>query len=265
MPKNKIPSILLHIPPGFKNGKILFVNQQVVISSRVRMISFKTIHSISSAELLYKQKTSGKMYRFQMLRSLIFMSWLFFWLAGCKQSHKNSTDSPVISESPSLSAKESMKLMHIENGFVVELVAEEPLVSAPVAMNFDKQGRLWVVEMENYMPDTLGTGENNPTGKIVILSDKNGDGLMDERRVFLDSLVLPRAICLIENGILVAESPRLWFYEIKNDHPVKRILVDSAYAIGGNVEHQPNSLFRAMDNWIYSGESDKRYIKKGEK
>ncbi len=199
----------------------------------------------------------------QMLRLSIFTGVLIFALAGCKQSHKNSTDSRVIPESPSLSAKQSMKLMNVENGFVVKLVAEEPLVSAPVAMNFDNQGRLWVVEMENYMPDTLGTGEDNPTGKIVILSDKNGDGLMDERKVFLDSLILPRAICLIENGILVAESPRLWFYEIQNDRPVKKILVDSAYAIGGNVEHQPNSLFRAMDNWIYNGESDKRYRKKG--
>jgi mono/diheme cytochrome c family protein len=200
----------------------------------------------------------------QRLWLFIFSVGLIIASMGCEQNHKNTSHFIGIPESPSLSAKQSMELMHIEKGFVVKLVAEEPLVSAPVAMNFDEHGRLWVVEMENYMPDTLGTGEDNPTGKIAILSDKNGDGLMDERKVFLDSLVLPRAICLIDNGILVAESPRLWFYEIKNDHPVKKILVDSAYAIGGNVEHQPNSLFRAMDNWIYSGESHKRYKKNGD-
>jgi mono/diheme cytochrome c family protein len=77
--------------------------------------------------------------------------------------------------------------------------------------------------------------------------------------------VLPRAICLIENGILVAEPPYLWYYDLKNDKAVNRKLVDAKYAEGGNVEHQPNGLFRALDNWIYSAKSAKRYRKKGDK
>jgi mono/diheme cytochrome c family protein/glucose/arabinose dehydrogenase len=167
--------------------------------------------------------------------------------------------------SPVLSAEESIKAMQLESGFKVELVTKEPLISSPVAMVFDKSGRIWVAEMEGYMPDTLGTGEEQPVGRIVILADKNGDGVMDDRKVFLDSLILPRAICLIGNGILVAESPRLWFYEIKDDKPVRKTLVDPSYAEGGNVEHQPNGLFRALDNWIYNAKSDRRYRKQGEK
>lgn len=155
--------------------------------------------------------------------------------------------------------------MQIEKGFRVHIVATEPLLNTPVALSFDDKGRIWVVEMENYMPDSIGTGEDQPVGKIVILTDKNGDGKMDERKIFLDSLVLPRAICFIENGILVAESPNLWFYEIKNDKPVNKTLVDAAYAEGGNVEHQPNGLFRALDNWIYNAKSSKRYRKQGSK
>jgi mono/diheme cytochrome c family protein len=88
---------------------------------------------------------------------------------------------------------------------------------------------------------------------------------MDSRKIFLDSLVLPRAICLIENGILVAEPPKLWYYTIRDDRPVSKTLVDSAYAVGGNVEHQPNGLLRALDNWIYSAKSAKRYRKKGDR
>ena len=167
--------------------------------------------------------------------------------------------------SPVLSAEQSMKTMQLEEGFTIKLVTSEPLINSPVAIVFDKKGRIWVTEMEGYMPDTTGTGEDQPSGKIVILSDKNGDGVMDDRKVFLDSLVLPRAICLIENGILVAESPRLWFYEIRDDKPFKKTLVDPSYAEGGNVEHQPNGLFRALDNWIYNAKSDRRYRKQGEK
>lgn len=171
----------------------------------------------------------------------------------------------VYTEAPVLTAEESLKAMQVEPGFSVQIVAEEPLISSPVSVLFDKRGRIWVVEMGGYMPDTIGSGEDRPTGKVVILSDRNGDGKMDHRQVFLDSLVLPRAICLIENGLLLAESPKLWYYEIRDDKPVKRTLVDAAYAEGGNVEHQPNGLFRAMDNWIYSAKSSKRYRKSGDK
>lgn len=152
-----------------------------------------------------------------------------------------------------------MKTMEVEEGFDVELVAAEPLVMAPVAMTFDEHGRLWVVEMDGYMPDTLGTGEEAPVGRVAILRDTDGDGRMDERQVFLDSLVMPRAISLVDSGMLLAEPPNLWFYEIRDDRPVGRTLVDSAYAEGGNVEHQPNGLMRAMDNWIYSAKYDWRY------
>lgn len=169
------------------------------------------------------------------------------------------------SESPVLSAPESVRKMQIEKGFGVHIVATEPLLNTPVAISFDDKGRIWVVEMENYMPDSLGTGEDLPVGKIVILTDRNRDGTMDERKIFLDSLVLPRAICFVENGILVAEAPKLWFYEIKNDKPINKTLVDAAYAEGGNVEHQPNGLLRALDNWIYNAKSTKRYRKQGNK
>jgi len=118
-------------------------------------------------------------------------------------------------KSPFLSAAESMKKIQVEEGFEVKLVASEPLISTPVAFSFDNKGRMWVIEMTGYMPDTVGTGEDIPNGKIVILEDKNKDGVMDDRKVFLDSLVLPRAICLIDNGILVGEPTNLWFYDIK--------------------------------------------------
>jgi mono/diheme cytochrome c family protein len=198
---------------------------------------------------------------------------LFAWLAllmtgqGCSEPDKavNSLDPLAFLSSPVISPQDAISKMHIEAGFEVKLVASEPLVAAPVAINFDSQGRIWVVQMNDYMPDTLGTGEEKPTGKIVILSDKDGDGVMDDRKVFLDSLVLPRAICLIEDGILVAEPPSLWYYTIQNDKPVGKTLVDSSYAEGGNVEHQPNGLLRAMDNWIYNAKSARRYRKQGSK
>lgn len=170
-----------------------------------------------------------------------------------------------LSVSPFLSPAQSMARMKLEAGFEVKVVASEPLVSTPVAMLFDNKARMWVIEMTGYMPDSLGTGEEIPNGKVVILEDKNKDGVYDDRKVFLDSLILPRAICFIEGGLLVAEPTNLWFFEIKGDKAGKKTLVDDKYTEGGNVEHQPNGLLRAMDNWIYNAKSTKRYRKVGDK
>ena len=195
-----------------------------------------------------------------------------FWISCNFGKGPNTKPSPldslerkaILEHSPVLSPEKSIAAMEVEKGFEVQLVAAEPLVSTPIALTFDDKGRLWVLEMEGYMPDTLGKGEDRPAGKIAILEDSNGDGIMDNRKVFMDSLVLPRALCLIENGLLVAEPPNLWYVEIDNDRAGKKTLVDSAYAVGGNVEHQPNGLVRAMDNWIYNAKSAKRYRKKGD-
>lgn len=186
-------------------------------------------------------------------RRFLILAILPLLLWGCNQ--KNTSDGL-----PVLTPEESLKHFQLEEGLAIHLVAAEPLVQAPIAIQFDARGRIWAVEMMGYMPDTAGTGESvNPDGKIVILEDKDNDGRMDSRKVFLDSLILPRAICFYDSGLLVAEPPNLWFVEIKNDKAGTKYLVDSQYAVGGNVEHQPNGLLRGLDNWIYSAKSDVRY------
>lgn len=202
------------------------------------------------------------------MNKIIYTVLLFaaFIIISCYPRRTN-TASTVSSDADSsiiVSPAEAIKGMLLEEGFETQLVASEPFVSTPVAMNFDDQGRIWVVEMEGYMTDIEGSEEGAPTGKIVILEDRNKDGVIDKRNIFMDSLVLPRALCLVEGGILVAEPPRLWYVEIINDKPGRKTLVDDAYTEGGNVEAQANGLFRAMDNWIYSGGSDKRYRKSGD-
>ncbi|MGY4386153.1 mono/diheme cytochrome c family protein [Pedobacter sp. UYP24] len=201
----------------------------------------------------------------------ILIAALIFTLYQCQSYKKTASINTVapkeidFSRSPVIPADQSVSKMKLEQGFDIKLIASEPLVNTPVAMSFDTKGRMWVVEMIGYMPDTLGRGEEIPNGKIVILSDQNNDGIFDDRKVFLDSLVLPRGICLIDGGILVAESPNLWYYDIENEKPVRKTLVDPKYAIDGNVEHQPNGLLRGLDNWIYNAKSSKRYRRIGGK
>lgn len=153
----------------------------------------------------------------------------------------------------------------IEPGFNIQVVASEPFLDAPVAMDFDDAGRMWTVEMNGYMQNLEGTGDDEPNGVISILEDTNNDGIVDKKKIFIDSLVLPRAIAHVYNGLLYAEPPNLWFVEIENDKPKNKVLVDSLYADGGNVEHQPNGLLMHIDNWIYNAKSHFRYQRKAGK
>ncbi len=153
-----------------------------------------------------------------------------------------------------------------DNGLEIELVAAEPLVQDPVAMAFDEAGRLWVVEMKGFMADIDGTGENERVGRVSVLFDDDRDGKMDRSIVFLDSLVLPRAIAIVKGGILIAENIPLWFAK-DTDGDFKadtKTLIDPEYGGLGLPEHSPNGLWRGMDNWYYNAKSKWRYRKKGD-
>ncbi|MCP9767975.1 dehydrogenase [Lacihabitans sp. LS3-19] len=147
----------------------------------------------------------------------------------------------------------------IDERFDLKVISSEPFLKAPVSMDFDNKGRMWVVEMINYMPNLEGIGEEEPTGRISILEDLDKDGVTDHSKVFLEKLVLPRAIAHVYGGLLYVDGPKLIFVEIKNDKPGKKTIVDPLYAEGGNVEHSSNGLMMNIDNWIYNSNWNFRY------
>ena len=57
----------------------------------------------------------------------------------------------VSSESPVLSPADAVKTFYMPPGYHVELVASEPLVQDPTVMDWDLDGRLWVVEMTGFV------------------------------------------------------------------------------------------------------------------
>ena len=110
---------------------------------------------------------------------------------------------------PPLSPADALQTFHLPPGYRLELVASEPMVVDPVWMDQDPDGRLWVVEMRGFMPNFEGTGEDAPVGQVVVLEDTDDDGRMDKRTVFLDGLVLPRTVKVLEHGVLVIAPPHL--------------------------------------------------------
>ncbi len=164
---------------------------------------------------------------------------------------------------PILSVEEALESFAVQPGFVVEPVVAEPGVFNPVAMAFDAKGRMWVAEMTTFMPDVHGTGEMKPEGNIVVLEDTDGDGRVDRRTIFLDDILLPRAVAMVEGGIFYADHNALYFAEVLEENgviqPGLHEVVDATYAADGNLEHKPNGMLYGIDNWYYNAKSTRKY------
>lgn len=163
--------------------------------------------------------------------------------------------------SPEKTPEEELATFQLEDGLQIQLVAAEPMVQDPVVMTFDPDGKLWVVEMRGFMPDIDGKGENERVGRISILEDFDGDGRMDSSKIYIDSLIMPRAIALVAGGALIVENMSLWLTQDLDDDGKAdtKTLLDTAYAGNPSPEHSGNGLWRGIDNWYYNAKSVFRY------
>ena len=162
----------------------------------------------------------------------------------------------VSDESPVLSPEDEMKTFFMPPGYHVELVASEPMIEEPILIDWDPDGRMWVIEERGYMEDLPASTEREPIGRISVLEDTNNDGTMDKKTVFLDGLVLPRALKVLDHGVLIGEPPHLWLAHDTNGDlkaDTKELVVDTYGQEMGNIEHNANSLTWALDNWMYVG------------
>ena len=155
---------------------------------------------------------------------------------------------------PVLSPEEAISSFRLPPGFRIELVAAEPLIEDPATAVWDADGRLWVAEMRGYMHTATGDNENAGNDRIVVLQDDDGDGKMDRSTPFLKGLVMPRAICHVEGGVLIGEPPFLWFCQDLDGDLVcdKKTKIYDSYGQRDAVSRTASGLVLALDNWIHN-------------
>ncbi len=103
--------------------------------------------------------------------------------------------------------KEGVSTYEVAEGYQIELIASEPLIADPVDMEIDEYGNMYVVEMSGYPLD------KSHTGKIKLLKDKDGDGVMDEGILFADNLMFPNGILRWRKGVLITDAPYVLYLE----------------------------------------------------
>ncbi|MBL9184450.1 MAG: ThuA domain-containing protein [Verrucomicrobiaceae bacterium] len=180
------------------------------------------------------------------------------------------------------SPQELPKALEVHPEFNLSLVAAEPLINKPMNIDWDEKGRLWVVETPEY-PNGLrqsnvdawkdsgaikpGQYDRKPLDRVSILSDTNGDGVMDKKQVFADEIELATSSVFYKNGVIVCAAPDVWFFEDTNgdDKADKRTKL---YTNLGNRDTHAviNNMRWGLDGWIYAthGYSSTDDVKSGD-
>ncbi|MEI6712734.1 MAG: PVC-type heme-binding CxxCH protein [Verrucomicrobiota bacterium] len=110
-----------------------------------------------------------------------------------------------------LSGEEALKHLSVPEGFKVELVATEkefPELVNPVQMNFDTKGRLWIAAWPTY-PETMPTTTN--FDKLLVFDIDPKTGKFSKCTTFADGLNCPTGFQLYKDGVMVMQSPDMWF------------------------------------------------------
>jgi putative membrane-bound dehydrogenase-like protein len=145
---------------------------------------------------------------------------------------------------------ESLKTMQTHDRLRIELVAAEPLVADPVAIDFGHDGKLWVAEMHDY-PEGLD-GNYKPGGRVKFLEDTDGDGNYDRATTFLDGIAFPTGVTVWRSGVLICSAPDVLYAEDttgdgKADF-VRKVL-SGFYT--DNIQARVNGLSLGLDNWLH--------------
>jgi putative membrane-bound dehydrogenase-like protein len=149
-----------------------------------------------------------------------------------------------------LSGQKAAEAMTLPPGFSVSLAAAEPEIIKPIAFTIDWKGRLWVVESHNYpLRAPIGEGKD----RIYIFEDTDGDGKLDSKKTFIDTLNLVSGIEVGLGGVWIGSAPHLIYIPIddKTDKPAgpAEVILDGW---GYEDTHETlNSLHFGPDGWLY--------------
>src|SRR5688572_2782110 len=149
-----------------------------------------------------------------------------------------------------LSPDQALKTFQTKPGLKVQLVAAEPLIQSPVAIDWAAEGKLWVCEMNDYPAGSDGNWK--PGGRVKLLEDTNNDGRYDKATLFADQLPFPTGVTAWGRGVFICAAPDILYAEdTDNDGRADKIEKLFTGFATDNYQARVNSLSLGLDNWIH--------------
>jgi putative membrane-bound dehydrogenase-like protein len=170
-----------------------------------------------------------------------------------------ANERPALPRSQPVEPENTSATFALKDGFTMQLVAAEPLVTDPVAGAFDEDGRLYVVEMNDYPYTDKSTDKPNvertgdlPIGKVRLLEDTDNDGVFDKSQIFARDFSWPTGIAVYRGGIFVAATPDVWYLkdEDGDGQAETRTKIFSGFR-KLNVQAVANNLIWGLDHKVY--------------
>lgn len=166
-----------------------------------------------------------------------------------------------------LSPEDSLKTLRVKPGYTARLVAHEPLVQDPIFVDWDAQGRMWVVEMGDYpfapgektTDGRSGQEKVSPLqdGRIKILEDTDADGDYDRATLFLEGLRHPTGLAFWDGGVFISAIPDILYAKDRDGDG--GCDTREAWFTGftaGNPQHLVNGFAWGLDGWFYGANGD---------
>ncbi|MCP4848047.1 MAG: sorbosone dehydrogenase [Verrucomicrobiaceae bacterium] len=144
----------------------------------------------------YDKLSSGWAYQF------FAVSWVIF--LGSAEAQRNLRADAIPKPDP----QAQLSTFVLDKGLEINLFASDPMISKPIGMNWDEEGRLWVVSSRLY--PHIKPGERSDD-QVVVLEDTNSDGRADKSTVFAENLIIPTGIMPGDGGAYVANSTEILF------------------------------------------------------
>ncbi len=107
------------------------------------------------------------------------------------------------------SASTQLPRARLPEGYRLERVAGPPLVTHPMAACIGGKGRLFVADAVgvNWRKADL---EARPPNRVLLLEDRDGDGVFDRSTVFADGMTFPQGAQWLDGSLYVASPPGIW-------------------------------------------------------